>query len=140
MTTAKDKNPRMGRYLVKDLRRGKRQSVRAAATPAEFSGAPGGRPTSPRTGEPVSWPTRRSGVRSPQGSYLFTLVSEIQFELPSLKTHQHTAKFVPGDLAAVDNEKRHATIVITIRLHHSSHGAMVRDMQRANGRTRTQDR
>ena len=62
-------------------------------------------------------------------SYFFALVSEIQFELPSLKTHQHTAKFVPGDLAAVDNEKRHATIVIAIRLHHSLHDAMVRDVQ-----------
>jgi len=63
------------------------------------------------------------------GSYFFALVGEIQFELPSLTTHQHTAESGPGDLAAVDNQKRRATIVITIGLHHSVHYTIVPDLQ-----------
>src|ERR1019366_6865720 len=65
-------NPATGPLHCQNLRRGERQSVRAAATPAESSGAPGGPPTPARTGEPVSWPARWSGVRSPQ-AYLAIL-------------------------------------------------------------------
>src|ERR1035441_103408 len=39
------------------------------------------------------------------------------------------AEFVPGDLAAVDNQKGRETIVNTIRLHHSSHDTIVPDLQ-----------
>jgi|HubBroStandDraft_4_1064222.scaffolds.fasta_scaffold230547_1 hypothetical protein len=38
-------------------------------------------------------------------SQLFAFVTNIQFELPPLKAHQHTTKFVPGDLATIDHEK-----------------------------------
>jgi hypothetical protein len=62
-------------------------------------------------------------------SQLFALVVKIQFELPSLKTHQHAAEFVPGDFPTVDNEKRRATIAGIVRLNHSSHDPMVRDPQ-----------
>ena len=62
-------------------------------------------------------------------SQLFALVGKIQFELPSLKTHQHAAEFVPGDFPTVDNEKRRATIAGIVRLNHSSHDPMVRDPQ-----------
>ena len=58
---------------------------------------------------------------------LFALVVKIQFELPSLKTPQHAAEFVPGDIPTVDNEKRRATIDGVVRLNHSSHDPMVRD-------------
>src|ERR1017187_7597115 len=47
--------PPSGPLHCQSLRREKRQSIRAAATPAESSGAPGCRPTPSRTSEPVSW-------------------------------------------------------------------------------------
>lgn len=62
-------------------------------------------------------------------SQLFALVVEIQFELPSLKTHQHAAEFVPRDFPAVDNEKRRAPMAGVVPLNHSSHNPMVRDLQ-----------
>src|SRR5206468_1588692 len=56
-------------------------------------------------------------------------VRDIQFELPSLKAHQHTAKLVPVDLATIDNEKRDAAVVGIIPLNPRTHDSMVCDLQ-----------
>ena len=62
-------------------------------------------------------------------SQLFALVTDIHFELPSLKAHQHAAEFLPGDLSTIDDEKRHAAILGIVPFNPASHDSMVRDLQ-----------
>src|ERR1017187_9448762 len=67
----KGQQPALGPLHRQNLRRGDRQGVRAPAAPAESSGAPGGRPTPARTGEPGSRPAGRPGFRSTQPIALY---------------------------------------------------------------------
>ena len=60
---------------------------------------------------------------------LFALVTKVQFELRSLKGHQHAAKLVPGDVSTIDNEKRQAAILGIIPLNPALHDLVVRDLQ-----------
>jgi hypothetical protein len=62
-------------------------------------------------------------------SQLVAFVRDGQFELPPLKAHQHAAHFIPGDLSAIDNEKRHAAILVNIPLNLASYDSIVRNLQ-----------
>jgi hypothetical protein len=64
-----------------------------------------------------------------RGSQLFTFVPDSQFELPTLKGHQHAAKLVPVDFPTVDNEKWHPAIAGIVPLNPSTHHSFVRDLQ-----------
>ena len=64
-----------------------------------------------------------------RGSQLFALIGDIQFELRSLKAHQHTARLVPVDLATIDNEKRDAAAVSIVPLNPATHHLMIRDLR-----------
>jgi hypothetical protein len=59
---------------------------------------------------------------------LFTFVRDSQFELPTLKGHQHAAKLVPVDFPTIDNEKWHAAIAGIVPLKPSTHDSFVRDL------------
>ena len=62
-------------------------------------------------------------------SQLFAFVTNVQFELPTLKRHQHTAQFLPRDLLTIDNESRHTILAGIVVLDPSSHDSMIRDLQ-----------
>jgi hypothetical protein len=47
-------------------------------------------------------------------SQLFALAADVQFELKSLKGHQHTPKLIPSDFPAVNYEKRQTAIFSVI--------------------------
>jgi hypothetical protein len=56
------------------------------------------------------------------------LVSNVQFELPSLEGHQHTAKLVPGDFPAVNYKQRQVAIFSVIPFNPALHDLSISDL------------
>src|SRR5437773_9244374 len=60
-----------------------------------------------------------------RASEVLAIVPDVEFELKTLKRHQHTAKLPPGDLLTIDNYKRRTSVLRLVPFDAAAHNLVV---------------